>query len=114
VTSVIGPEDYREDLGEVVRAYRLYMGLSRPALAKKIDMAFRTYERIEDGTRECPPGFIDTMRELSVRFDDEVDRMIENPRAHSLQVRPGEDYEWHRAIVGRAALAIPIVPELTR
>lgn len=114
MTGIVGPEDYEDGLGEIVRAHRLYMGLSRPAMAKKLQMAFRTYERIEDGTRECPPGFIDTMRKLVVMFDDEVERMIDNPQSHSLEVKPGEDYEWHRAIVGRAALAIPITPVLMR
>lgn len=113
MTSVTGPEEYTSGLGEVIRAHRLYIGLSRPAMAKKLDMAFRTYERIEDGNRECPPGLIDTMREVVLQFDNAVEEILKSG-IWTPRVYPGEDYEWDRAVMGRAALVRPIRPVLVR
>lgn len=109
-----GPDVYTWGLGEVIRGHRLYIGLSRPAMAKQIGVAFRSYERIEDGERACPPGFLDTIRDIVTAFDDAVDRVVmdgsDNPAVHT-----GEDAEWNRAVMNRAAVASSrITPVLMR
>lgn len=111
-----GPETYELGLGEVIRGYRMYIGLSQPAMAHRIGMATRSYERIEEGERHCPPGFIDTLRELMNDFDDAVDVAIRSERVlERPEVRLGEDEEYRRAVMGRAAIATPrITPALVR
>jgi transcriptional regulator with XRE-family HTH domain len=99
-----GPADYAFGLGEVIRGYRLYMGLSRGAMATEIGVAIRSYERIEDGERACPPNFIDTIRGIVDRFDNNVEYMIaDGPRDPA--VAAGEQNEWHRAVACRAAVS---------
>lgn len=109
-----GPEDYTWGLGEVIRGYRLYMGLSRLAMAEKIGIAIRSYERIEDGERACPPHFINTIAKIAVEFDEAVELAIAhgpNDPAVSL----GESAEWSRAVANRAAVASSrITPVLVR
>lgn len=114
MTTRFGPEEPTWGLGEVIRAHRIYMGLSKAATAKHIGMAFRSYEQMEAGTRMCPAGFIDTLRKLVVDFDDEVDAFID-AGITAPDVYSGEDDEWDRAVVGRAALAdARITPRLVK
>lgn len=98
-----GPVDYTYGLGEVIRGYRLYVGLSRNAMAIQIGISFRGYDRIEDGDRPCPPEFIDSIRDVVQRFERAVEEMQlngpDNPR-----VELGIDQEWDRAVACRAAV----------
>lgn len=99
-----GPEGYATGVGEVIRGYRLYLGLSRNAMAIKLGVAFRSYERMEDGTRDCPPGFFDTLRAVVRDFEYAVERVLDDPPGAPI-VHPGEDNEWWRSIVARAAIS---------
>jgi len=94
------PETYTSGLGETIRAYRLYMGLSRETLAAHLGMAVRSYARIESNQRDCPPGLIDTLHTMADRFDAEVTAA----RSRN-QLELGQDAdEWTRAVAGRAAV----------
>lgn len=109
-----GPEDYTFGLGEVIRGYRQYLGLSRNAMAIALDVAFRSYERIEDGDRACPPGFLDSIKVLVGEFDEAVEFMVEHGPDTPI-VRPGENEEWDRSIASRAAISSDrITPRLVR
>lgn len=117
--------------GELIRAQRLYMGLSQRELARIIPMDRRTYQRIESGAEHCPTGFMDTMTNLVDTFDREVEDTIavaeritarDNamivghvPSAVHFNVQADEDlaHIWTRAVIGRAAVESGlIVPEL--
>jgi len=108
-----GPEEYTEGLGEVIRGYRLYLGLGRLAMADELGMAIRSYERIEDGHRACPPGLMDTLEKTRQRFDDdvaEIQSLTTDPEVHTDVAS-----EWHRAVAGRAAMIDDrITPRLKR
>lgn len=94
------PPDYASGLGETIRAHRLYLGLGKEAMADKLGMNVRSYERIESNQRACPPGLIDTIDIIAGKFDDEVERVREDK---PLVIPPAAD-EWTRAIYGRAAV----------
>lgn len=98
-----GPADYQDGLGEVVRGFRLYTGVSRLAMAEMIGIAVRSYERIEDGSRSCPPGFLDTLQGIVVEFDSAVEDAVASGPAEPV-VSISASGEWARAIACRAAV----------
>jgi hypothetical protein len=118
-----GPTEYTEGLGEVVRGYRLYTGLSVHGFAAKIGMSVRTYERIEFGTpsprdkakgrgSQVPPGFFDTLNGIMGEFDDAVDTLITNCAkmpgvVPTVTGTPGD--EWARAVACRASMMVPSI-----
>lgn len=111
----INPATPTAGYSELIRAQRLYMGLSQRELARVIPMDRRTYQRIESGTERCPAGFLDTMINLIDTFDREVDESI---TAATLMLSDGKDtavhfrvdaeedsaHVWTRAVIGRAAV----------
>jgi transcriptional regulator with XRE-family HTH domain len=117
------PTEPTDGYGELIRAQRLYMGLSQRELARTVPMDRRTYQRIENGTVPCPVGFLDTMIKLVDTFDTEVwqtvqtaEKMAGSKSAGSVHfnVRTDEDsaHVWTRAVIGRAAVESGlIVPE---
>jgi transcriptional regulator with XRE-family HTH domain len=114
-----GPECYTEGLAEVIRGFRLYVGLSKDALAERIGMATRTYERIEYGERDCPPGLLDTLQAMVVEFDTEVERVVDaaagGEYGDHLAIPVSPLKEWERCVVARAAMMSPkITPVLVR
>lgn len=102
------PEVYTEGLGELIRAKRLYTGLSKDGFAKQLGMADRSYERIEDGTAPTPPGLLDSVERVLDRFDHEVVAVVgtlpsdESVITMNVDDRPRN--EWNRAVVARAAV----------
>lgn len=109
-----GPDDYTWGLGEVIRGYRLYMGLSRLAMAIEMGVAIRSYENIEDGRKACPPHFLDTIRGVVQRFENNVETMVaEGHRDPTVTTDVGS--EWWRAVACRAAVTCEnITPILIR
>lgn len=110
------PPDYAEGYGELVRAHRVYMGLSQRTLADRIGMGERSLSDIEVGRRRCPPGFIDTIKRIADEFDEQVQKVIGQCDAAGCAKIPVNDdpqNEWERSIVGRAAvesgLIMPII-----
>ncbi|AGS81502.1 helix-turn-helix DNA-binding protein [Mycobacterium phage Holeinone] len=108
------PADYTDGLGELMRAKRLYIGLSQRGMAKHLsDMDRRSYQRIENGQDAMPPGLMTTVDTLVDKFDSEVDSVISAAeREHEarggryLEVTVPRDprQEWERCVVARAAV----------
>lgn len=102
-----GDRGYVHGLGEVLRAARLYVGLSKGGFATKLGMAERSYVRMERGERPIPPGLLDTVDTVLDEFDSAVGLMVERAtRSGDLTVAVTSDHdaEWHRAVVGRACI----------
>lgn len=109
MTTTATPPDYAEGYGELVRAHRMYMGISQRTLAERIGMGERSLSDIEVGRRACPPGFVDTVRQIAGDFDKQVDDLVLNAEVLNdgdalgpVEVDPRDD--WKRAVVGRAAV----------
>jgi predicted transcriptional regulator len=106
-----------EGLGEVIRASRLYMGLSKDGMAKQLAMSDRSYDRIESGERDCPPGLLDSIDKVMARFDDEVAAVVDLATSKgdmAVNVSPDPRQEWRRSVVGRAAVeSHRVMPVLT-
>ena len=108
------PPDYTDGLGELIRAHRLYLGLSQRTLADHLGMKEKSLSDIEVGRRGCPRGFIDTMERVADEFDAEVKATIEKAKtmlasasAHGserVEVDGEPSREWNRAVIGRAAV----------
>jgi len=95
------PPDYATGLGETVRAHRLYLGLSKETMARRLGMNPRSYERIESNQRPCPPGLLDTIDSVAEAFDTAVENAAAGEWA--LEIKTTTD-EWTRAVYGRAAV----------
>lgn len=99
---------------EIIRAHRLYIGLSQRDMATLLRFDRRDYQRIESGQNACPVGFLTRLEELSDQFHHDVERVLdaaEDPTnwingalllAVSASGKP-ED-EWERLVAGRAAV----------
>lgn len=109
------PPEYAQGLGELIRAHRLYMGLTKDGMANKLGMSDRSYERIESGERDCPPGLIDHIDAVVDAFDTEVETAITQSEAMlagadntddvvRIELRSHPRNEWIRAVIGRAAI----------
>lgn len=106
------PADYAQGYGELVRAYRYYVGLTPKAMAKKLSMSEPSLTDIETGRRACPAGLIDNLDKVATEFDDAVQGAIrnvenligeDNPcKFAGVDVDPRD--EWQRAVIGRAAV----------
>jgi len=111
-----GPVEYTYGLGEVIRGYRMYIGLGKGAMAAKLGIAERSYERIENGERACPPGFLDSISNVVKEFDEAVEMTVAYaPADPAVFEDRNAEGEWRRAVVGRAAVLAPhITPALLR
>ncbi|MBV9921910.1 MAG: helix-turn-helix transcriptional regulator [Pseudonocardia sp.] len=108
------PADYTEGLGELVRAHRFYTGLSQRTLADRMGIAEKSLSDIETGRRPCPPGFLDSVAMVIAAFDHDVEQIIDATEALvgqdgvgsqvSMPVSDRPDQEWHRVVIGRAAV----------
>lgn len=98
-----GPATYTHGLGELIRAHRLYMCLNKDDMAARLKMNPRTYDRIENGQRDCPPGLLDSIREVVAAFEADVDALAEADPG-TVRVRDGQKDAWLRAVAGRAAV----------
>ncbi|QGH75295.1 HTH DNA binding protein [Mycobacterium phage Quesadilla] len=109
------PETHSWGLGEIIRAHRLFIGLSQREMAERVGKDRRDYQRIENGQDKCPPGLLSQVEELSDAFAyqvervlDEAERRAERPGAGPLELAvtiggsPGN--EWDRLVAGRAAV----------
>ncbi|AYD82041.1 HTH DNA binding protein [Mycobacterium phage Saguaro] len=104
------PDTYTTGLGELIRAHRLYLGLSQRDMAAKLDKDRRDYQRIEQGRDACPPGLLGRIEALTDQFDDQVETVLEVARrdggvniAIPADDRDGQ-WTWERNVAGRAAL----------
>lgn len=101
----MNPETYTAGLGESIAAHRAYMGLSQRGMARRLDMERRSYQRIENGNEECPPGFIDTVAALVDQFDNAVEAVLDHARENAgvnVEVQRDMRWEWERNVAYRA------------
>jgi len=113
--TLTGPDTYTHGLGELIRSHRLYMCITRDEMAARLNMNPRTYERIEAGQRECPPGLLDTLRGVLEDFERDVDRVADNAPGE-VKVSGFPSKSWERAVAGRASVetAGAIIPVLVK
>lgn len=118
------PADYVDGWGELIRAHRLYIGLSQRTFAQRLEMSERSLSDIEIGRRRCPPGFLDSVVAVIREFDSDVEKAV-RAAADSMAGQPAEatmtpievsadpENEWNRVVIGRAAvksgLAMPVL-----
>lgn len=101
------PPDYTYGLSELIRAHRLYMGLSQRAMAERLRKDRRDYQRIENDDDACPPGLLGRMELMVDHFDSTVDAVIDAARQSGgakILIDTDPALEWERAVVNRAAL----------
>lgn len=111
------PPEPTEGLGELIRAKRLYTGMSKVGFARKLGISDRHYARIESGQRAtpCPTGLLDSIDAVLDQFDTEVKDLMDTvgERRVELTVSAAPRNEWARAVLGRAAVHAPgITPTL--
>ncbi|MBV9869123.1 MAG: helix-turn-helix transcriptional regulator [Frankiaceae bacterium] len=109
------PETYTEGLGEIIRAHRLFIGLSQRDMAARVGKDRRDYQRIESGKDACPPGLLGQVETLSDAFAYQVETVLDLAEKHA-QEHDGEalelavitdgtpGQEWERLVAGRAAV----------
>ena len=115
MTTASRPADYSEGFGELVRAYRLYLGVSQRTLAEKIGIGERSLSDIEVGRRRCPKGFIDSVEKVVDEFDKAVEAAVESAGSTVevvIQVSDDPRQEWIRSVVGRAAVTSGVIRPL--
>jgi hypothetical protein len=102
-----GDRGYVEGMGEVLRAARLYVAMSKGGFATKLGMAERSFVRMERGERPIPPGLLDTVDTVLDEFDTAVELLTERATRSgdlTIEVTATVEGEWHRAVVGRACI----------
>ena len=108
-TAALKPAEHTYGLGELIRAYRMYIGLNQREMAVKLGKSRRDYQRIESGQDKCPPGLLSKVEELADQFDALVGRIIEaaerdEDQQTNVEVSSGPGWEWERLAAGRAAV----------
>lgn len=103
----VRPETYATGLGEIIRAHRLYLGLSQEAMAARLGRDKRDLQRIERGKDKCPPGLLTEVETLSDQFAHDVETVLESAERYGgavLAVSTDPAHEWDRLVAGRAAV----------
>lgn len=104
---------YTTGHGEVVRAHRLFIGLSQRDMAARLGKDRRDYQRIETGRDACPDDVLRAVEALSDAFAYEVELVLDEADRRAttdgplplLVVTDGTpDNEWQRLVAGRAAV----------
>lgn len=95
------PETYATGLGELIRAHRMYVGISKDTMAEKLGMNPRSYERIENNQRACPPGLLDSIESICAAFETDVDCIRDSDTEYTITESTSD---WLRAVYGRAAV----------
>jgi transcriptional regulator with XRE-family HTH domain len=106
---VLRPETYTDGLGELIRSYRLYLGLTQRAMADRVNKNMRDYQRIENGQEACPPGFLGIVEALADVFEVHVDAVIDAAKEQGgIRIEADSDpaYEWERSVAGRAGVVV--------
>lgn len=109
------PATHSWGLGEIIRAHRLFIGLSQREMAARTGKDRRDYQRIENGQDKCPPGLLSQIEVLSDAFAYQVEVILDLAEKHA-EDHPGEPLaiaitpdgspgkEWERLVAGRAAV----------
>lgn len=111
MTETKNPPEYVDGWGELIKAHRLYVGLTVKDMADRLGMSEKSLLDIEVNRRSCPPGLLDSVREIVEEFDDEVlfatrnavGLLLDNQDDDFITVKLGKD-DWKKAIIRRAAV----------
>lgn len=103
------PPVHTDGLGELIRSYRLYLGLSQRGMAERLSKNRRDYQRIENNQDRCPPGMLSTIEALTDRFEAHVDMVLDAAQEQGsltveINLQEDTDMEWERNVAGRAAV----------
>lgn len=99
------PSQAIEGLGELIRAHRLYLGLSQRGMAERLNIARRSYQRLENDVDRCPPTLMADVEALVDQFDEDVDTVLEEAtKMRGLKATYTDTQEWERNVAGRAAV----------
>lgn len=102
------PSVYSDHWGELIRAHRLFLGISQRTMAEKLKIAEKSLSDIEVGRRQCPPGFLDSVEKIADQFDRDVELTVAvadgQDSRMEIEVSNDPEQEWKRAVVGRAAV----------
>lgn len=113
MAKITQPEGYASGLGELIRAHRVYIGLSQRDMARRLNKDRRDYQRIESGRDACPPGFLSAVEALADQFAHDVELILEEAErrgglalTYEVDTRQPEDArdDWYRLVAGRAAV----------
>lgn len=113
MTTPPNPETYTHGLGEIIRAHRLFIGLSQRDMAERVGKDRRDYQRIESGRDACPPGLLGEIEDLSDDFAHQVETVLDEADRRDLADGPltlavvtdgNAADEWLRLVAGRAAV----------
>ena len=112
------PETPTHGLGEIIRAHRLFIGLSQESMAERVGKDLGDYMHIEDGTLACPVGLLGQVERLADNFGIAVDSILRYAAKNhgaTLVVKvtdqPGD--EWDRLVAGRAAVEADAAAPIT-
>ena len=106
------PAGYTDGWGELIRAHRMFLGLSQRSLSERLGMYEKSLSDIEVGRRDCPPGFLDSIVGIVNDFDRDVEKAIQVASAQipkgetmlRIEVSSDPKSDWNRAVIGRAAV----------
>lgn len=107
------PAEYTHGLGEIIRAHRLFIGLSQRDMAERLRKDRRDYQRIESGRDACPPGLLGAVEDLSDDFAHQVEMVLDEadrrdaadgPLPLAVVTDGNAADEWLRLVAGRAAV----------
>lgn len=112
------PETPTHGLGEIIRAHRLFIGLSRESMAERVGKNAKHYQEIEDEYIPCPVGLLGQVERLADNFGIAVDLILSYAAKNhgaTLVVKvtdqPGD--EWDRLVAGRAAVEADAAAPIT-
>ena len=114
------PETYAPGYGELIRAHRVYVGLSQHGMAARLNRSRRDYQRIETERDLCPPGFMTKVEAITDQFDATVDLIIAKAQQENgvkvlvtmESANAGGQWEFERNAAGRAAVIASNDPEI--
>lgn len=111
--SELRPTVYSDNWGELIRAHRMFLGLSQRTMSEKLKIGEKSLSDIEVGRRQCPPGFLDSVELVADQFDADVESTVRladlwsrdrDGATMDIEVSNEPGDEWKRAVVGRAAV----------
>lgn len=110
-------------VGELVRAHRMYIGLSQRAFATKLGIPEKSLSDIEIGRRSGTQRFLDYVIDQVDEFDEAVkltvtaaEDRLKHKAEETVHIEVDDESEleaeWQRAVIGRAAVESGLIVPL--